>query len=180
MPIQGYTRHRQHTFGKQSAFGTAVTPTRAIPWRGVPDINPNWTDQEADTGSIDVFLPPYRTFTDVTVPFTAQTGITYDDLAIMGSMGIVGGVSPSGGGAAKTYTFAPPSLTATAVDYYTDEFGDDVTSDGMRLRDLILENWELSFGDDLGPWQFSGSGRAGLRRAARSKARSSSSRGSRR
>lgn len=159
MPIQGFTRMRRHGFGKQSAFGTAASVTRAMPWRGVPDINPNWTDNDtADFGSIDPVASPYRTRLDVTVPYSGA--LDYESASTVGAIGLRGGVTPTGGGAAKTWTFSGLSTSTSTFDYMTDEFTDDVTADGMRLRDVILENWEYSFGEDLGPWQFTGTGRA--------------------
>src|SRR5688572_28582109 len=111
-PIAGFTRFRRHCVGVQSAFGTAATPTRAPAWRGVPEINPNWTDQEdVDVGSIDVVLPPYWTTLDITVPITAP--LAFDELPIILSGGLKGGVTPTGGGPAKTWTYHTVSLTAT-------------------------------------------------------------------
>lgn len=158
--IRGFTRFRKHQFGKQSAFGSFAATSRAIPWRGVPEINPNWSDiEDVDVGSIDPVLDPYRTQMDITVPFTGPMG--YQDLPLMGAAGIIGGVSPTGGGAAKTWQFNGLSLTPTTLDYFTDEFADDVSEDGFKIRDLILESWELSFDESLGPWQFAGAGRGG-------------------
>ena len=57
MPIQGFARNRFHQFGLQTVVNTPVDATRRIAFRGVPDINPNWTDQEVDTGSIDIAVP---------------------------------------------------------------------------------------------------------------------------
>jgi hypothetical protein len=100
-------------------------------------------------------LTKYRTALDVTVPFTGA--LDYESAATVFAAGLRGGVAPTGG-TAKTWTFSGLSTTATTFDYFTDEFTDDVTADGIRVRDLILENFELSFADDLGPWQFAGGG----------------------
>lgn len=157
--IRGFTRMRKHTFGKQSVFGTPVAPTIVVPWRGIPDINPNWTDDEdVDVGSIDPALPPYRTAMDVTVPYTGT--LNYQNVPLIFGMGVRGGVTPTGVFPAKTWEFTALSLTPTELDYFTDQFTDDVTDDIMQLQDTILESFELSFGEDLGPWQFSGTGRA--------------------
>lgn len=158
-PIAGFVRHRRHGFGKQSAFGTPATTTRAMPWRGVPELEPNWTDNDtADTGSIDPILTPYRTAFDVTIPY--EGALDYESAVTVFAAGLRGGTSPTGGGADKTHTFTGLSTTATTLDYFTDEFTDDVTYDGIRAKDVILENFEFSFGDDLGPWQFTGGGLA--------------------
>src|SRR5688572_32879266 len=97
-PIQGFTRNRFHNFGKQTVINTPVTATRRIAFRGVPDINPNWTEQDdVDTGSIDPALPPYRVGSDITMPLAAS--LTYHHIPLLMAAGVRGGVSPTGGGA---------------------------------------------------------------------------------
>lgn len=157
--IPGMTRFRKRMWGKQSAFGTAVTPTRVIPWRGVPVIDPHVEDDDsADTGSIDPNLPPTRTATDITVALSGT--LNYQDAPAMFAAGLLGGVSPTGAGAAKTWDFQALSLTPTEFDYFTEQFTDDETDDAIEIRDVILENFELSYGEDLGPWALSAAGRA--------------------
>lgn len=156
--IRGFTRLRKRMWGRQSAFGTPVTPKRVVPWRGVPDVNPNWAeDEDADVGSIDPALPVVRTSTDITIPLGGT--VNYQDLPGLFAASIIGGVTPTGSGAAKTWHFAGVSLTPTTLDYFTEQFTDDVTDDAIELRDVIVENWEITYGADQGPWTLSAQAR---------------------
>lgn len=160
MPIQGFTRFRKWNFGKQSAHGTAVTATRAVGWRGVMEIDPNWTEQDdVDVGSIDPVLPAYRVGTDITARLAGP--LTYRDVPLIMAAGLRGGQTPTL--ASSTYQWAHQgvSLSATTLDEFTTEWADDVTSDGFKARDGILESIELGFDDSLGPWQFTGGWRWG-------------------
>jgi len=161
-PIVGFTRNRYHQFGKQSALNTPVAATRRIAFRGVPSIEPNWTDQEdVDTGSIDPTLPPYRVGADITLPLTGV--LDYHHIPLIMSAGLTGGVSGSAiGGGGYTWTHAGVSNSATTLDYFTDEFADDVTNlnsgppeDGMQLYGGIVERMEFGFDEEQGPWSVS-------------------------
>jgi hypothetical protein len=160
-PIIGFTRNRAHQFGKQSALNTPVAATRRVAFRGVPDINPNWTDQEeVDTGSIDVVLDPYRVGSDITLPLTAE--LNYHHIPLLMSAGLVGGVSAVGGGPDYSWTHTANSTSATTLDNFTDEFSDDVNNndsgppeDGMQLYGGIVERMEFGFDETQGPWTVS-------------------------
>lgn len=154
MPAQGFVRNRSWAFGKQSAHGTAVAPSRALPYGGVLEVDPNWQDPEGvDVGSIDPVLSPFRTFLDITAPL--QGPLSYNDIHVIMGAGVRGGVSATGGGAAKTWTQQGLSLSATTLDEFTGQWADDVTGDGFRFWDGIIESFELSFDESLGPWQAS-------------------------
>ena len=160
MPVQGFARNRSWAFGKQSAHGTAVAPSRAVPFQGVLDVNPNWTTPEGvDMGSIDPILSPYRTQLDVTASLTGPA--SYREIPLVFGAGVRGGVAATGGGANKTWTQAGLSTTATTLDEFSVQWGDDVTSDGFRGWDGIVEQFELSFDDSLGPWQLASTWRFG-------------------
>lgn len=153
MPVQGFTRNRSWAIGKQSAHGTAVAPSRTMPWQGVLEVDPTWQDHEnVDVGSIDPVLSPFRTQTDVTA--SLQGPLDYNALAVIAAAGIRGGVSATGS-TAKTWTHQALSTTATTLDEFTGQWGDDVTADGFRMWDGVLETIELSFDETLGPWQTS-------------------------
>lgn len=160
MPVQGFVRNRAWAFGKQSAHGTAVAPSRGMPWGGVLEVDPTWADHEdVDVGSIDPVLSPFRTMTDITASLTGP--LDYNALATIAAAGWRGGVSASGGGAAKTWTHQALSTTATTLDEFSAQWSDDVTNDGYRQWDGVLETIELSFDESLGPWQASLSWRFG-------------------
>lgn len=150
MPLQGFTRFRRFQLGKQSAYGTAVTATRAFPYRGVPDINLNWTRPDVDTGTIDPAIAPYRAGQDITFPVNGP--LTYNDAPYLLSAALYGGVSPTGA-TAFTWTFTPSSTTNEDFEYFTAEFGDDTSaSDGLQLVDGIIENLTLTLPTDMSPW----------------------------
>lgn len=168
MPIIGYTRNRFHQFGKQSVLGTSVAASRRIAYRGVPSIDPQWTEQDTvDTGSIDPSLPPYRLAVQVTEPLTGN--LTYHHLPMLMAAGVRGGVAAAAiGGGGYTWAHQTVSLSATTLDYFTEEFGDDVTNigsgppeDGMRLIDGIVERLEFTLPEDLGPWTVAANWRFG-------------------
>ena len=130
MPIQGFVRFRKHQMGKQSAIGTPVAATRIFPYRGNLGINLNWTDPDVDVGSIDPVLAPYRSGSEITESLTGP--LQYNDIPTFFAAGLIGGVSPTGGGSAKTWTHTAQSTSSTTFDYFTDEWGDDVTADGAQ------------------------------------------------
>ena len=149
MPIQGFTRFRKHQIGKQTTIGTAVAATRVFPYRGNLVIDPHWTDPDVDVGSIDPILPPFRTAIDVTTSLTGP--LIYDEIPTMLAAAVRGGVSPTGA-PAKTWNFTALSLTATTQDFFTDEWGDDVTADGAQAFGGIISRLQWGFGPDMGPW----------------------------
>src|SRR6185369_13183611 len=125
---QGFTRFRKIQVGKQSVIGTAVAATRVLPYRSLVVYNPNRTDPDIDVGSLDLVLSPYAVAPEVTLP-GAIGPLTFNDLAIRASAGIMGGITPTGNAVAGfTWTFQPASLTADVFDYYSVQTGDD-TSD---------------------------------------------------
>lgn len=160
-PIIGFTRNRSHQFGLQSALNTPVAATRRIAFRGTPDINPNWSEQEnVDTGSIDPVMDRYRVGSDITLSLTAD--LDFHHIPLLMAAGVEGAVTPTGGGAAKTWTHTTTSLSATTLDYFTDEFADDANNndsgppeDGMQLYGGIVERLEFGFDETQGPWTVS-------------------------
>lgn len=160
MPVQGFTSLRSWALGKQSTHGTAVSPSLAVPWGGVLEVDPQWQDVEGvDVGSIDPVLAPVRGALDITAPLSGPLG--YNQLPIIAAAAWRGGVSATGGGAAKTWTHQALSLTATTLDEFTGQWTDDVTTEGFRFWDGVIETVELSFDETLGPWQASVSWRFG-------------------
>jgi hypothetical protein len=150
VPIQGFTRLRQHNFGRQSAIGTKVAAKRAYGFRGVPLPNLNWTDPEVDTGAIHPVVTPFRGAPDLTAPLTVPR-LAYNDLPIIMG-GLFGGAeTPTGGGTAKTWTHFPASVAPLdADDLFTYEFGDDVLTDWYQFGDGLLESFEINGPDGGG------------------------------
>jgi len=157
-PVPGITRLRAFQLGKESTFKTAVARTRRMPWTFAPTINPNWTKSTSDTGTIDLALAPYKMALDVT---GAATGQLYsDDFPTVISAGIMGGLSFTGAGAAKTMTAAPASLTQDVFDSYCADWYDDATGDAWVMRGGVINDFSLEYPQDQGPinltanWRF--------------------------
>lgn len=158
-PVAGLVRLRKHQFGRQEVHGTAVPATRAYGWTGTPGVDLSWTDPEVDTGSIDPVAPPYRGAPELTWNETTPS-LVYNDIPRVLS-GFFGGAEvPVASGAAQTWTHEPASETVDDPDLYTGQFGDDVLTDWFQLRDGILESFEFTGEDGLGPiaasidWRF--------------------------
>lgn len=157
--VQGFTRLRKHQLAKETTFGTAATATRVVPWRGAIEVNPNRTDPDVDVGLLDPSLAQLEGALDVSGSWDGP--VDYDNLAIVYSAGVKGGVTATGAGAAKTWTFQAASAVADPFDTYSDEWGDDTsdlaTGDGIIGLGGVLDSWSINFGEDLGPFQLDGS-----------------------
>ena len=158
MPVQGLVRLRKHQFGRQSAFGTVVAATRAYPFKGTPDVELNWTDPDIDTGSIDPTAAPSRMAPTLGASLT-DPQLSYNTVPLLLSGFFGAGVAPTGG-PAYVWAYAPASATVDDPDMLTYEFGDDVLTDWYQLGDGLLESFELTGPDGLGPittsmtWRF--------------------------
>jgi hypothetical protein len=155
-PIAGSTRLRYLQTGIESTFNTAVAATRNLPWTTVPTINPNWTFPTSDTGTLDPAIAPYATVLDLTAQ---STGPAYsNDIPTLISAGVMGGLTPTGGGAAKTLTAQPASTSQDVFDTWTVEYGDD--AEQWSFAGGIISDFTLDYPQDLGPiaitanWRF--------------------------
>ena len=155
MAIQGLTRLRFNQVGKQSVIQTAVTATRRVPWRGALTYNPNRTDPDVDVGSLDPVIAPYSGAIDV--GWNPTGPITFDDLPIRLSAGLMGGISPTTpAGAARQWSYQVASLTADAFDYWTNQFGDDTeATDTIIGFGGVADVLEETMPEDGGPWTIS-------------------------
>ncbi len=157
-PIPGVTRLRKFQLGPESTFKTQVAATRRMPWSLVPDVNPNWTNTTADTGTLTQALPPYRAALDIIGPATGQ--LFYNDIPALLGYGVMGGITPTGGGTAKTWTYAPADTTQDIFDTATGEWFDDATGDAQTYMGGVIDNFSLAYPQTLGPidltanWRF--------------------------
>lgn len=153
--IQGFTRFRKHQWGAQgsnaSVIDTAATATRALPWRGTPEINQNWTFDDKDEGSLHKISPPSQRRWDITE--SLQGPLAYDDWPYAAEVSLIGGITPTGAGTAKTWTHQPTSLTVSPLQMVTEQFGDDVTTDWFQLIGGVAEQLTLTGNEDMGPVQ---------------------------
>ena len=148
-PIAGFVRLRKHQFGRQAAFGTKVSATRAYPFKGTPDVDLAWTDPDIDVGSRDIVAPPIRGAPTITAPLT-DPALAYNQIPILMSGFFGGGEVPVPTGAAQTWTHEPASLAVDDPDLFTYEFGDDVLTDWYQLGDGMLESVEIAGPEGLG------------------------------
>lgn len=150
MAVQGLVRLRKHQIGRQSAIGTPVAAKRAYPFKGVPSVDLQWTDPDVDSGSIDPVAAPYRAGEDLTAPLTAPS-LYYNDIPLIMCGFFGGGDTPATVDTdARQWTTLPGSATVDALDLFTYEFGDDVTSDWYQLSDGLLESFEITGPEGLG------------------------------
>jgi hypothetical protein len=147
MPIAGFTRFRRHLVGKQTAFGSNTVATRQLPYRGALVIDPARTEPDVHVGSLDPILAPFAGASQYTG--TWEGNEAYDDAPYLWAATIKGGVTPTGGGSAKTWEFQAASLTADSFEYLTDYWGDDQTTDEIIFGSTVINQLQLSFGDDL-------------------------------
>jgi hypothetical protein len=147
--LAGFVKTRQHLFGRQSIFGTRVAAKRAYPFKGVPDVNPNWVDPEIDVGSIDIVAAPRREAPSYTAALT-DPQLRYNSLPLLHS-GFFGGAVAGAGSPAVTRLYEPASTSMDVVDPFTYEFGNtDVPTDWYQLGDGILESVEITGPEGLG------------------------------
>ena len=161
-PVAGFVRTRRHQFGRQSALNTPVAAVKIYGLKGTPDIDPQWTDPDVDTGSIDPYESPHREAGDYTAPLT-DPSLRYNTLPLLMCGTFGGAVTPTGAGDAKTWVHEPASDGTDEVDAFTYEFGyTDVPSDWEQMFDGIVETIEITGPDGLGAltvsvtWRFGG------------------------
>lgn len=150
--IQGFTRFRRHQVGKQSSILTSVAATRVLPYSGPIVINPNRTDPQVDTGSLDPILAPYDGAFDFSSSWSGPGATAYNDLPYLIAATFKGGVTPTIASGVSTWTFQAASLTADNFEYLTDEWGDDQSADGLQGIGGVVNDFTLGFADTLGVW----------------------------
>jgi len=148
-PIPGVTRLRALQIGKESTFKTQVAATRRMPWSFQPTVDPQWTFPTADTGTLDQAIAPYRMALQGTGQSTGQ--LAFNDIPTILGFGVKGGLSGSGGGAAKTWTAAPASTSQDTFDTGTVEFFDDASSDAFTAVGCVITRFQLDYPQDMGP-----------------------------
>lgn len=151
----GLVRLRANQLGKQSVIGTSVPATARVPWGGLVTYDPGRTFPDVEVGSLDPALTPYQVAPDIK---WSPTGLLdYDTLPFRLAAGLKGGVTPTGSVAAGyTWAFQIASLTADPFDYFTCDSGDDQSAtDGIEAIGGVIDTWEESMGEDLGPIEFS-------------------------
>jgi hypothetical protein len=155
-PVVGNIRNRAFQLGLETTFKTAVPATRRLPWTATPTVDPHWTFPTADTGTVDQAIAPYATAADYTIAATGQ--LAANDAPTIISAGVMGGLSLTTSGTAKTLTAQPASTTQDVFDTYTGEWFDDST-DAYQMAGGFLADFSLEYPQDLGPINFTGNWR---------------------
>lgn len=152
----GLVRLRANQIGKQTVIATAVAATRRLPWSGLVTYDPNRTDPEVDTGSIDPQIPPIPG--PPNIEWSPSGPLIYNDLPYRLAAGLKGGVTPTSSSTSRTWTYQVTSLTADPFDYFTVESGDDQSAtDGIQAYGGVADSLEETMGEELGPIEFSDS-----------------------
>ena len=147
MPIAGFRRFRKVQVGITSSISSNVAATRQLSYRGPLVYEPNRTQPDVDTGSLDPMLASFFGAVDVTSPWTGNQ--SFDELPYIYALGIKGGVTPTGSATGRIWTYQAASLTADPFDYATQQWGDDVTYDIITGGAGVINDLSLSFGEDL-------------------------------
>jgi len=146
-PIQGFTRLRYNQVGVQTVIGTPVAATRALPYRGIINVNPNRTDPDVDVGSIDRIIAPFAGAKSVTNAWSGKQA--FNDLPYIFGPAGKGGVTATGG-PAYTWTYQYASLTADSFQYLTDETGDDTNATyGIQGYGGVINDYTIGFPESL-------------------------------
>lgn len=149
MPIQGFTRFREHQVGSQTSISSNAAATRVLPYRGPIEVDPAREQPDIDEGSLDPITAPFAGAKEITATWEGKEA--YNDAPYLWAGLIKAGVSPSGA-TAKTWTFQAASLTADDVQLFTDQWGDDVKTDWINAGGGTIDSLELGFDEDLGAW----------------------------
>lgn len=149
MPIQGNTRFREHQVGAQTSLSSNSVATRTLPYRGPITIDPAREQPDVDVGSLDPIMAPFNGAKNI--ESTWEGKLAFNDAPYLWTGLIKSGVTPTGA-TAKVWTITAASLTADGVQLFTDQWGDDVTSDWINAGGGTIDSLEVGFGEDLSAW----------------------------
>lgn len=120
--------------GKEVTPGTLVAATRRLVVKGLYDrVQDFWDPVEIDSGVFArVPIAPVRVREASRIELSCPFDFTQPLLPLLS--GMVGGVTSSGTGADKTWTFLPSTSTPPSVDTYTVEFNEQSTADNAEFE----------------------------------------------
>lgn len=148
-PIAGVTRLRALQLGLETTPLTQVAATRRMPWSAAPTVNPNWTKSTADTGTLDLAIAPFNKALDIAVTTTGE--LFSNDAPTLLSAAIMGGLSFTTSGTAKTLVATPAATSQDVFDTYTAEVYDDATADAWAFAGGTINRLQLEYPQDQGP-----------------------------
>ena len=154
MSVSGLQRLRKLQIGYQTTFASNTSATKVLPYRGAIEINPNLTDPDVDTGSLDPTMPQIPGAAEFTSSWEGT--LAYNDAPDIWAGLLKGGVTPSTvATTGRQHIFQAASLTQDTFPYATYQWGDDVTTDWIHGGGSIINELTTGFDEDLGPWSIS-------------------------
>jgi hypothetical protein len=147
--VSGLQRLRKLQIGYQASFASNTSATKALPYRGAIEIDPQLTDPDVDVGSLDPILPPFAGAANFTSNWTGN--LAYNDAPDLWASLLKGAVTPTGA-VAKQHIFQAASLTQDTFPYATYQWGDDVVTDWIHGGGSIIDEFTAGFDEDLGAW----------------------------
>ena len=140
-------------------MGEVAPAAKAYGLKGVPAVDLAWTDPDIDTGSIHVTASPYQGPSDLTAPLTSPA-LRYNTLPLA-AVGFFGGaVEPTGGGTAQTWAHAARLADGRRVRHVHLRVRRRRADGLVQLPDGIIESFEITGAEGLGPlepsmnWRF--------------------------
>lgn len=122
--------------GKETTRGTPVAPTRKLyaEGTGVLDVEPSLNFHEGENRGVRTRITrATQQAEDVNLKASFASGVGYDDLVVPFSQ-LKGGVTGTGAGADKTWTFTPSMTALNNPEAYSIDVGDDI------------QNWRIQYG----------------------------------
>lgn len=151
MSVSGLQRLRKLQIGFQTSYASNTSATKVLPYRGKIDIDPQLTDPDVDTGSLDPTMAPFAGAATYTSEWDGN--LAYNDAPDVWAGLLKGGVTPTTvATTGRQHVFQAASLTQDTFPYATYQWGDDVTTDWIHGGGTIVNELTTGFDDDLGAW----------------------------
>lgn len=122
--MSGSRTLRKIQIGKETNKGDAVAATARLLGTMTMKDTPTLYRPKEDRGSLAEFIRSFKIANLAALSFEAD--VNFEQILYWLHMGVLGGVTPSGGGDAKTWLFTPGISAPNAFNSFTIEFGDDV------------------------------------------------------
>lgn len=129
--------------GKETTRGTPVSPTRKlyVDGTGVLNVDPSLSFHEKENRGVRTrIVRATQRAEDVNLTMKFADGVGYDDLVVPFSQ-LKGGVTGTGAGADKTWTFTPSMTAANNPEAYSIDVGDDIQN--WRCQYSMLRSFTI-------------------------------------
>lgn len=115
---------RKIQIGEESTKGAAVAATAALLGQLTMKSSPTIHQPAEERGQLAEFSRSVKVAN--LAELTYEGDATFEQILYLLHMGVLGNVTPSADGTARTWTFTPTMAAATVFDSFTIEYGDDV------------------------------------------------------